>query len=172
MTERRTDASHIVAKMALRIRELRALRGLSLQELGDRANVAKSHIWEIEQGRSANPTITTAINIANALGVSLDYLTGLSSKQPDLHPEALRIACEIDSLLRRKPAPMTRVTAEKDNTMKEMLLADETVLFLKELSDLSRKYRLGIERGCVYIMEDDDMTYDYALTEESDLVRK
>lgn len=65
------------------------------------------------------------------------------------------------------------MTAEKDNTMKEILLADENVpvLFLKELSDLSRKYRLGIERGCVYIMEDDDMAHDYALTEESDLVR-
>lgn len=91
----------IAETIAARMRELREARGLSLQALADRAGIAKSHAWEIEQGRSRNPTIGTAVGIARALGVSLDYLAGLSNAKPDLHPEALRIACEIDALLRR-----------------------------------------------------------------------
>ena len=83
-----------------RMRELRDARGLSLQDVADRAGIAKSHVWQIEQGKSANPTIATTVGIARALGVSLDYLAGLSAVQPDLHPEALRIACEVDALLR------------------------------------------------------------------------
>lgn len=49
--------------------------------------------------------------IARALGVSLDYLAGLSAAQPDLHPEALRIACEVDALLRGR-APV--ISSAKD----------------------------------------------------------
>lgn len=85
-----------------RAAELRALRGLSLQKVADRAGLTKSWLWEIEQGRQKNPTINSAIALARALGVSLDYLTGLSPSQPDLHPEALRIAVEIDAILRDK----------------------------------------------------------------------
>lgn len=99
------SAEAIVTAIAARMRELRDARGLSLQDVADRAGIAKSHVWQIEQGKSANPTIATTVGIARALGVSLDYLAGLSSAQPDLHPEALRIACEVDALLRGLPAP-------------------------------------------------------------------
>lgn len=85
--------------IGIRLKQLRKDRKLSLQEVADRAGATKSHIWELEQGRSKNPTIGMAVAIANALGVSLDYLTGLSTTMPNLHPEALRIACEIDALL-------------------------------------------------------------------------
>ncbi|AWI90236.1 hypothetical protein C0214_19435 [Methylobacterium sp. DM1] len=98
-------AETVVATIAARMRELREARGLSLQDVAARADLAKSHVWQIEQGKSANPTIATTVGIARALGVSLDYLAGLSTAQPDLHPEALRIACEVDALLRgRAPA--------------------------------------------------------------------
>lgn len=72
----------------------------SLQEVASRAGITKSHVWELEQGRAKNPTIETAVNVATALGVSLDYLTGLSTSEPLLHPEALRITCEVDALLK------------------------------------------------------------------------
>ena len=93
------DAETIARTISGRTRELRDARGLSLQAVADRAGLTKSHIWELEQGRSRNPTISTAVSLARALGVSLDYLTGLTNAAPSLHPEALRIACEIDALL-------------------------------------------------------------------------
>lgn len=87
-----------------RAKDLRKLRGLSLQQVSDRAGMTKSWLWEIEQGRQTNPTINSALALSRALGVSLDYLTGLSTTAPDLHPEALRIAVEVDALLRGREA--------------------------------------------------------------------
>ena len=95
--------SKVGETIASRVKELRAQRQLSLQQLAERAGCTKSHIWDIERGHAINPTINMAVGIANALGVSLDYLTGLSQSQPDLHPEALRIACEVDALIRARP---------------------------------------------------------------------
>jgi len=91
----------LVSDIAKRCAALREARGLSLQEAGDRAGFAKSHMWEFEQGRSRNPTIKYLLGLARAYGVSLDHLLGGSSKAPPLDSEALRIACEIDALLRK-----------------------------------------------------------------------
>lgn len=57
------------ASMAKMILEERANLGLSLQEVADRAGITKSHMWELEQGRSINPTIRTVHAIAKALGI-------------------------------------------------------------------------------------------------------
>ena len=101
------DAETIAATIALRMRELRQERGWSLQTLADRAGLSKAHVFNLEAGRGTrNPTIATAVAIATALGVSLDSLAGLTTAQPCLHPEALRIACELDALLRARPAPV------------------------------------------------------------------
>lgn len=103
----------IAQTMAARMRELRASRGLTLQQVADRANAGKSHIWELENGRSKNPSIEMAVSLARAFGVSLDYLTGLSAATPSLHPEALRIATEIDALLAPKCSPRPGPTREE-----------------------------------------------------------
>jgi DNA-binding XRE family transcriptional regulator len=47
----------------------RATLGLSLQEVADRAGITKSHMWELEHGRSVNPTIWTVYGLSRALGV-------------------------------------------------------------------------------------------------------
>jgi len=86
--------------MGDRVNRLRMEHQLTLQALSDRCGLTKSWIWEIEQGRQKNPTINSAVALARALGVSLDYLTGLSTTRPDLHPEALRIAIEVDNIIR------------------------------------------------------------------------
>jgi transcriptional regulator with XRE-family HTH domain len=102
MTIGSDTAEDIAATIATRCIKLRVERKLSLQEIADRAGLSKSHVWDLEQGRSRNPTVDTAVRLARAFGVSIDYLIGIGTTQPDLHPEALRIACEIDALLRRK----------------------------------------------------------------------
>lgn len=91
----------VVADIAKRCAGLREQRGLSLQEAGDRAGFTKSHMWEFEQGRSRNPTIRMLLGLARAYGVSVDYLLGGSTTLPPLHPEAVRLAGEIDAAIRR-----------------------------------------------------------------------
>lgn len=94
--------SDIAKRIARVMIERRSALDLSLQQVSDRSGLTKSHVWELEAGRSKNPTLNAMVGIARALGVSLDYLTGQSSTLPDLHPEALRIAIEVDTLLRSK----------------------------------------------------------------------
>lgn len=51
------------------IKDERAVLGLSLQEVADRAGITKSHMWELEQGRAVNPTVWTVYGLSRALGV-------------------------------------------------------------------------------------------------------
>jgi transcriptional regulator with XRE-family HTH domain len=103
MSKRQVDVDDkLIAEIAARCVALREKRGLSLQETGDRAGYTKSHIWEFEQGRAANPTIRMLLGLARAFGVSLEHIVGMSIGEPPLHPEALRIAADVDRLLRAR----------------------------------------------------------------------
>ena len=59
----------------LRLRELRAARGLSLSELARRAGVGKATLSEIESGRR-NPTVETLYAVCAPLDVPLTALLG------------------------------------------------------------------------------------------------
>lgn len=88
-----------------RVRDLRKARKLTLQDVADSAGLAKSYVWEIENGRQINPSISTLVSLTKALGTSLDALVGLDTYMaPQLRPEAMQIAVQIDRLLRSKPA--------------------------------------------------------------------
>lgn len=102
MSRSRHDSSKRLAlTMAERMTSLRRARDLTLEEVAERAGMSKSHVWETENGKANNPTIDTALRLARVFGCSLDYLIGVDSKTADLHPEAMRIACEVDALLRK-----------------------------------------------------------------------
>lgn len=103
MSKRRIEVDDkLIADIAARCCDLRRARGLSLDEAGERAGFTKSHMWEFEQGRAANPTIRMLLGLARAYGVSLEHIVGISTGEPPLHPEALRIAADVDRLLRTK----------------------------------------------------------------------
>ncbi len=42
---------------------------MSLQDVADASGFTKSHVWEVEMGRSRNPTIRMVAALAKALGV-------------------------------------------------------------------------------------------------------
>ncbi|HEY1980708.1 MAG TPA: helix-turn-helix transcriptional regulator [Xanthobacteraceae bacterium] len=52
----------------------RADFGFSLQDLAERAGITKSHLWDLEQGRSVNPTVKTIHGLAEALGHTFAYM--------------------------------------------------------------------------------------------------
>jgi transcriptional regulator with XRE-family HTH domain len=58
---------------AKRLRQLRDQRGLSQTELGQLVNIHYTHIGRYEAGRSI-PTAETLKALANALGVTADYI--------------------------------------------------------------------------------------------------
>ena len=56
------------------IKHLREARGLSLTELAERADVAKSYLSAIERKLQGNPSIDVLTRIASVLGVSVQTL--------------------------------------------------------------------------------------------------
>ncbi|MFC1863820.1 helix-turn-helix domain-containing protein [Thermodesulfobacteriota bacterium] len=56
-----------------RIRSLRNLKGLTQQELGERADINYKFLGEIERSQQ-NPSFNILVKIANALGVELQEL--------------------------------------------------------------------------------------------------
>lgn len=59
-----------------RIAELRRQKGESLQKVADAAGVTKTHIWELERGRTGNPSLSVIQNLADHFGVSIASLVG------------------------------------------------------------------------------------------------
>lgn len=57
-----------------RIKKLRMDKGLSLSELAERADVAKSYISSIERNLQNNPSLHFLEKISSVLGVSVDSL--------------------------------------------------------------------------------------------------
>lgn len=67
--------------LALRIKELRALRGLTQEEAADRIGIFRTYMSRIESGR-ANPTLTLLYEIAGAFGIPVQQLFDPVKTQP------------------------------------------------------------------------------------------
>jgi transcriptional regulator with XRE-family HTH domain len=83
--------SNIVRNIGPAIRKRRAELGISLDEVATRAGTSKSHIWELEKGRSVNPTITMLLAVAAALNTSINTLLGTDISQPILSDDELEL---------------------------------------------------------------------------------
>lgn len=97
-------------RMRQRIAQARASRKMSLQEVAQASGFTKSHVWELENGRSRNPTVRAVWSLARALAVSPAWLLGLDERQSALDPLALQIAALIDReiAVRATPTPATK----------------------------------------------------------------
>lgn len=58
--------------LATRIEELRRKRGMTQEQLAEKAGLHRAYFWDIENGR--NISVKTAYKIAHALGVKLSEL--------------------------------------------------------------------------------------------------
>lgn len=67
-----------------RIKQLRTQRGLTLSELADRADVAKSYISSIERDLQSNPTIQFLEKVASVLNVSVESIIHPESNEQEL----------------------------------------------------------------------------------------
>jgi transcriptional regulator with XRE-family HTH domain len=69
--------SHHDKILAIRLRELRKLKGLTQRQVADLADIPYETYSGYERAESQAP-FTRIFNVARALGVSLDYLAGTS----------------------------------------------------------------------------------------------
>src|SRR6185437_9016939 len=55
---------------------LREAQHLSLQDVADRVGASKAHIWDLEQGRSTNPSYELLKKLADCFKVGVSDLIG------------------------------------------------------------------------------------------------
>ena len=79
----------LAKKLSERLRSLREAKGLSQQELATGADVSMSLVSKLEQGKKADPRVSTVLALAKTLGVPPgDLLNDLFARPgPEATPE-------------------------------------------------------------------------------------
>jgi transcriptional regulator with XRE-family HTH domain len=67
-------------RLGARVKELRRRRGLTLEDLAERAGVSRAMISKVERGEK-NPTLVVAAKVAEGLGVTLSELLGVEERR-------------------------------------------------------------------------------------------
>ncbi len=62
--------------LAVRLKDLRLRSRQSLQQVADAVGASKAHIWELETGKSSNPSIELLTKLAVHYGVTVASLIG------------------------------------------------------------------------------------------------
>lgn len=62
--------------LGARLKKLRLKKGESLQQTADAVGVSKAHIWDLETGKSANPSMELLTGLANHFETSVSALVG------------------------------------------------------------------------------------------------
>lgn len=62
--------------LATKLKDLRVRHRQSLQEVADAIGASKTHIWDLETGRSSNPSIELLTKLANHFKVRIADLVG------------------------------------------------------------------------------------------------
>lgn len=84
-----------------RLFSLRQKSGESLQQVADAVGVSKAHVWELEKGRSKNPSFDLVRRLARHYGVSVDVLTGDASEPDSGNMQIERLHRGLDALSER-----------------------------------------------------------------------
>ena len=77
--------------LAVRLRKLRTASRESLQDVADAISVSKTHIWELEKGKSTNPSADLLEKLANHFKVTIAHLVGEDIESSNDDPELMRM---------------------------------------------------------------------------------
>jgi XRE family transcriptional regulator of biofilm formation len=81
-----------IPRLGRRIQALREKRGLSVQELANRAGTTYQSIWRIEREAQLDPSVALMKGIARALGVGVDYLISMFGEEEDSETKPAAVA--------------------------------------------------------------------------------
>lgn len=77
--------------LATRLTDLRLKHRQSLQQVADAVGVSKAHIWELEKGRTDNPSMHLVERLADHFKVSVAFLVGEDVEAPDADKDLQRM---------------------------------------------------------------------------------
>lgn len=84
-----------------RLFDLRQGAQVSLQKLADAVGVSKAHIWELEKGRTANPSFELVQKLAAFFGVTAEELIGVADAPLPEDQQIQRIHRDLKNLTPR-----------------------------------------------------------------------
>lgn len=90
-------------EIGAKLRSLRKLREMTVEELSQRSGVSRSYITNIENGRKTEVSSRVIANLAGALGINADYFR-ISDAQlptdclPNLDPEFIALLAKSESM--------------------------------------------------------------------------
>jgi len=83
---------------ATQLKELRIRHRQSLQQVADAVDTSKTHIWDMEQGNSANPSRELLVKLAQHFRVSVSELVGEDPNAPSEPSELVALYRDLKSL--------------------------------------------------------------------------
>lgn len=95
-----------------KIRRLRKEKGLTLEGLAEASGSSKSYVWELENKNPPRPSAEKVARIAEALGVTADYLVDPNEGKPTVEV--------VDQAFFRKYRGLPDETKEKIRQMVEV----------------------------------------------------
>ncbi|WP_321795312.1 helix-turn-helix transcriptional regulator [Caballeronia sp. J97] len=75
----------MATRLGEKLRELRKGKRLTLEALATQAGVSKSYLWELENRESQRPSAEKLLALADALGVSSNFLVEDDVLTPEQH---------------------------------------------------------------------------------------
>jgi transcriptional regulator with XRE-family HTH domain len=82
--------------LAVKLKELRLRAGRSLQQVADAVGASKAHIWELETGKSSNPSLDLLRKLADYYKITVASLIGETLE--DMPPDIIRMYRDYSSL--------------------------------------------------------------------------
>ena len=68
--------------LATKLKELRVRKKQSLQDVADAIGASKTHVWDLETGRSSNPSVDLLTKLATHFQVRIADLVGENPNAP------------------------------------------------------------------------------------------
>lgn len=84
--------------LASRIKALRSKSKKSLQEVADEVGASKAHIWELEIGKSKNPSLKLLTDLARCFDVSVSELVGENPQSEDERSDVVAMYRDLGKL--------------------------------------------------------------------------
>jgi transcriptional regulator with XRE-family HTH domain len=97
--------------LASKLKQLRAKTGESLQKVADSVGVSKAHVWDMERGESANPSLELLKKIAEHFNVTVAYLADDLATPNDAAP--IQFFREFEGKLSDKDWDALRTVADR-----------------------------------------------------------
>lgn len=81
-----------------KITDLRLKKKESLQQVANAVGVSKAHIWELEKGKTDNPSMGLVTRLADHFRVTVSYLVGEQVDAEDTEADLARMFRQAQSL--------------------------------------------------------------------------